>query len=196
MTDDNFNEFGESGEKNVLKYIYMLDEHLNNLTLMWQGLSYNAEGELIRISEPFACDMFIYTQINALRSVLNAHTFVSNVNHQERNHIILDTYASFLWSMNREPTVEYHRKPTLRESFFNTLLLFLNIVKDGSGAEFTLGAQSGITTDIYRHQRQKELKPLFDVPKAFGFRKNNINPKQPSHSEYLSKNSMEENYNE
>lgn len=183
MTDENFNE--NMSEKSALQYIYMLDEHLQNLTMMWQGLAYNSEGDLIRISEPFACDMFIYTQINALKSVLNSHTFVSNVNHEERNHIILDTYASFLWSMIREPTVEYHRMPTLRESFFNTLLLFLNIVKDGSGAEFTLGAQANIAPDIYRHQREREIKPIFDVPKAFGFRK--LNPKQPSHSEYMHK---------
>jgi len=169
MKDENVDLSFNEDNNNVLKYIYMLKDHLENLSLIWRGLSKDKNGNIIRVSEPYSCDSFIFEQINVLSSVLNPHNFVSNIDNDERNTIILDTYASFLYSMNREPTITKRKKPMMQESFFNTLMLFLNILKGGAGAQFTLGAQTGVTMDIYKSNRENSLKPVIDIPRAFGF---------------------------
>lgn len=177
MVDENINlsSNDEMDDKdNVLRYIFMLQQHLENLSLIWRGLKYNRD-KLTRVSEPYASDGFIFEQVSVLSTVLNPHTFVSNITTDERNNIILDTYGSFLYAMNREPTIDNNKKAMMREGFYNTLLLFLNILRDGAGAQFTLGAQSGITHDVYSSQKQDNIKPIIDIPKAFGFRQNTNN---------------------
>jgi len=183
MVDKNIDLSANDENDNVLRYIYMLKEHLETLSLIWRGLAKDKDGDLIRVSDPYSDDDFIYEQINALTSVLNSHTFVSNVNNDERNYIILDTYAAFLSSMTRDPLIDDKRKPMMRESFFNTLILFLNIIKDGAGAQFTLGAQTGLSMDIYKKNRENVIKPFIDIPRTFGFgNKNNNNQNQNDHN--------------
>lgn len=168
---------------NVLKYIYKLKEHLENMTLFWQGLTKTQKGNLLRITDPVGPDDFIYAQMSALQSVLNPHTFVSQIpDNDEKNNIILDTFTSFLQDVEREPLFNWSRFQTAKEGFYNTLHLFLNAVQGGFGAQFTIAAQSGITSKIPVNNKEVEQVPYVDVPGIFGFKDKPNTPQQPNYN--------------
>lgn len=161
---------------NVLKYIYQLKKHLEDLTLFWQGLVKTNKGDLVRITQPIAPDDFIYSQVASLKSVLSNHNFVSQIRDDEKKNIILDTYTSFLQSIEKEEFFNWDRFDAASEGFYNTLHLFLNAVEGGFGAQFTIAAQSGITSKIPVNKAEAERTPYIDVPGIFGFDKEKKKP--------------------
>lgn len=175
------NEETTTENDNVLKYIYQLKQHLENMTLFWQGLRKDSKGNLHKIPgiQPLGPDDFIYSQIAALQSVLAPHNFVSQIQKQgEKENIILDTYTSFLESIEKEEFFNWDRFHSASEGVYNTLHLFLNAVEGGFGAQFTIAAQSGITSKIPVNKQEVEQTPFVDVPGIFGFNNSNT-PQQP-----------------
>ena len=188
MVDNYDNQTSEND--NVLKYIYKLKEHLDGITLLWQGLVKNRDGKLVRITEPIGPDDFIYSQITGLSAVLNPHSFVSKINDvNEKNNIIMDTYTAFLQSIEKEEYFNWDLFHMASESFYNTLHLFMNSLMDGFGAQFTIAAQTGITQRIPVNSKEVEKVPYMDVPGMFGFNK----PAQPE-QQPAQPNNFEERY--
>lgn len=172
-------EYGDepnTGEDNVLKYIYMLDKHLSRLKLNWQGLYEDRKNKMHRMDDAIGSDSFINNQINALSVVLAPHNFVSQIKKKEKGEILMDTFTAFLKAIRGEKYFSWDKLDLICESFWNTLHLFLNILEGGMGAQFTIGAQTGITKRIHREEEKEEMPVIMDMPNMFGFGKNKSKP--------------------